>query len=197
MAKRTNTAKKKNGNHHTQASSLQLRKAEDVAQKLAATPLALMKRFGEDMENLFDDFGFDREWLAPIAKATQLAQGQSLWSPQVEMFERKNEIVVRADLPGLKKDDVKVEVAENGITIEGERKHENGKKVESYYRSERSYGKFYRRLPLPDGVEPEDATATFQDGVLEVSMPAPKRTERKSRRLEISGAGPRAHRKAA
>jgi len=182
MAKRTNTTKKKNGAN--QPTALLGRNGEEVAKKIATTPFVFMRRFGEEMENLFDDFGLGHEWLAPITKGANLAQG--LWTPQVEMFERKDEIVVRADLPGLKKDDVKVEVAENGITIEGERKHENGKKSDGYYRSERSYGKFYRRLPLPDGVDPEDATATFQDGVLEVSMPAPKRTERKSRRLNIS-----------
>src|ERR1044071_2623860 len=155
MAKQTNNTKKKNGNN--QPSALQTRRAEDGAQKLAATPFVFMRRFGGEMENLFDDFGLDREWLAaPIAKASQLAQGQGLWLPQVEMFERDDELVVRADLPGLKKDDVKVEVVDNGITIEGERKKENEVKGEGYYRSERSYGKFYRRLPLPDGVDPED-----------------------------------------
>jgi HSP20 family protein len=86
----------------------------------------------------------------------------------------------------LSKDDVKVEVADGGITIEGERKQENKEHGEGYYRSERSYGKFYRTLPLPDGVDPEDASATFHNGVLEVTMPVAKRTERKARRLEIA-----------
>lgn len=182
MAKQNNTTKKKNGND--QLTSLQKHAKEDL-QELAATPFAFMRRFSEEMDNLFADFGFGRGLMAPIEKGTNLAQG--LWSPQVEMFERGKNIVVRADLPGLTKDDVNVEVADNGITIEGERKNEDNKKGDGYYRSERMYGKFYRRLPLPDGVNAEDAQATFHNGVLEVTMPAAKREQRKSRRLQIAG----------
>jgi HSP20 family protein len=178
MAKRNSSTKTKTSNNQA---SLQTRKSDDIAERLAATPFALMRRFNEEMGNLFSDFGLGRGWLPPI---TGLPQG--IWSPQVEMFERDEELVVRADLPGLSKDDVKVEVADGGITIEGERKQENKEHGEGYYRCERSYGKFYRTLPLPDGVDPEDASATFHNGVLEVTMPVAKRTERKSRRLEIA-----------
>jgi len=105
---------------------------------------------------------------------------------------------VRADLPGLTKDDVKVEVADNAITIEGERKGEKEEKGEGFYRSERSYGKFYRRLPVPEGANAGNATATFNNGVLEITMPAAKHLEQKSRRLEISeGRHTQAKRKAA
>jgi HSP20 family protein len=186
MAKQTNT-KRKTTTNNNQPGDLQTRKAEEVAQRLAATPFTLMKRFTEEMESLFDDFGFDRNWLTPLTQGTTLAQGP--WHPQVEMFERGNEIVVHADLPGLTKDDVKVEIADGGITIEGERKNDNEVKGQGYYRSERSYGKFSRHLPLPDGVNSEDANATFRNGVLEVTLPAPQRAERKPRRLEISGEG--------
>ena len=182
MAKRKNTAKTKTNKAPI---SLQTRKSEDFAKRLAATPFAFMKRFSEEMDNLFEDFGLGRGWLAPITGAADLAPG--LWSPPVEMFERDNELVLRADLPGLTKDDVQVELSENGITIEGERKNAQEEKGEGYYRSERSYGKLYRRVHVPEGVNPEDAKATFRDGVLEVTMPAPKRAERKPRKLEITG----------
>ena len=194
MAKRNNTAKTKTKTNNAPA-SLQIRKSENVAEHFAATPLAFMKRFNEEMGNLFEDFGLGRGWLAPVTGAADLAQG--LWSPPVEMFERDNELVLRADLPGLTKDDVQVEISQEGIIIAGERKNEQEEKREGYYRSERSYGKFYRRLPVPEGVNPEDAKATFRDGVLEVTMPAPKRTERKPRRLEITGQQQRAAGKAA
>jgi len=180
MAKQSNTAKTKASNNQT---SLQSRNREEIAERLAATPFTLMRRFSEEMENLFADFGLGRGILAPVTDKINLVQG--IWSPQVEMFERNGELVVRADLPGLTKDDVKVDVGAHGIRIEGERKEEAKEEREGYYRSERSYGKFYRTLPLPEGVDSEDAEATFRDGVLEVTMPAPKRTERKSRRLEI------------
>jgi HSP20 family protein len=192
MAKQNNTTKTKTSNKQA---SLQTRKPEEIAERLAATPFALMRRFSEEMENLFGEIGLGRGWL-PAAGLTKLAPG--IWSPQVEMFERNDDLVVRADLPGLTKDDVKVEIAADGITIEGERKQEEEEQHEGYYRSERSYGKFYRTLPLPDGIDPEDAQATFNNGVLEITMAAPKRTERKkSRRLDIGSEAHQKSRKAA
>lgn len=185
MAKKSNnTAKTKDSSEPT---ALQRRNVEDVAGRLAATPFTFMRRFSEEMDHLFEDFGFGRGWLTPMLDRAQLPQG--IWSPQVEMFERDNQLVLRADLPGLTKDDVNVELANDGITIEGERKNEHEEKHEGYYRSERSYGKFYRRIPMPEGVKAEDARASFRDGVLEITMPAPKREQRKPRRLEIRDAG--------
>jgi HSP20 family protein len=103
------------------------------------------------------------------------------------MFERDGELVLRADLPGLSKDDVKVELADNAVTITGERRDEREEKREGLYSSERSYGRFYRRLPLPQGVNTEDARASFRDGVLEVTMPAAKAEAKTPRKLEITG----------
>ena len=145
------------------------------------------------MDRLFGDFSPSRGWIPP---ALIEATGAN-WAPQVEMFERAGELVVRADLPGLKKDDVKVEFTDDGLTIEGERRSEDEEKGEGYYRSERSYGRFFRRLPLPTGVNVDKATATFRDGVLEVTMEAPKSEQRKPRKLEIQGETPKARAKAA
>src|SRR5437899_394132 len=170
-------------------------RGKELASRVATTPFAFMRRFGEEMDQLFEDFGFGSGWLAPVFAGRF---GDSFWSPQVEMIERDGELVVRADLPGLAKDDVKVELADNAITIEGERKGEHEEKGEGYYRSERSYGKFYRRLPVPEGVNANQANATFNNGVLEITMPAPKRVEQKARQLEISeGRHEQAKRKAA
>ncbi len=179
--KRTNgTTKREN-----KTTALKPRDVEDFTERLAATPFTLMRRFGEEMDRLFGDFGPGREWLAPVLGNTKLP---GLWSPQVEVTERNNELVVRADLPGLTKEEVDVQLSADGITIEGERKKEQKEEGDGYYRSERSYGKFYRRIPVPDGVNVEDAEATFRNGVLEITMPAPKRQERsKPRRLEIGG----------
>src|SRR5262249_19724143 len=120
-----------------------------------------------------------------MLEKAQLPRG--VWAPQVEVFERDNELVLRADLPGLTKDDVNVELSNDGIIIEGERKNEYEDKGEGYYRTERSYGKFYRRIPVPDGVEADNATAIFTDGVLEITMPTTKREPTKTRRLQIGG----------
>jgi HSP20 family protein len=96
--------------------------------------------------------------------------------------------VVRADLPGLSKDDVKVDVNEDRITIQGERKKQHEEEHEGVYRSERSYGSFYRQIPLPPGTMSDQAEAVFHDGVLEITMPAPPESARRGRRLEISEA---------
>ena len=180
-------ANKKNGKQNEERGELGAR--------LAATPFSFMRRFAEEMDNLFEDFNFRRDWLAPVL-GSELGVG--IWSPQVEMLQHNGELIVRADLPGLTKNDVKVEITDNAITIEGERHGEKEEKHEGFYRSERSYGKFYRRLPIPEGVDVKDAEATFQNGVLEVKMKASKREQQKRRRLEITeAAAPKAHRKAA
>ena len=150
---------------------------------LAATPFALMKRFGEEMNRLFGDFNLGGDWLTP--GAVTRGAGAGMWSPQVEMFEREGQLVVHADLPGLTKSEVTVEILDDAITIAGERRSGKEEKGKGFYRSERSYGKFYRRLPLPDGVNVKDANATFDNGVLEITLDAPKRAETKRRRVEI------------
>jgi HSP20 family protein len=184
---------KKNGKK-TQAKDTQAlgRRQEEFA-PFGISPFSFMKRFGEEMDRLFGDFGVGRGWVPPALAEVTGAR----WAPQVEMFERNGELVVRADLPGLTKDDVKVELTDNGLTIEGERQSEKEDKGEGYYRSERSYGKFFRRLPLPEGVKADNASATFRDGVLEITMQAPKVEQTKPRKLEIQGEAPKARAKAA
>ena len=152
------------------------------------SPFQMMRRFREEMDRLFEDFGFGRSLMPGLGRDLFSRLGdfgsQSMWSPQVEMFERDGKLVVRADLPGLNKDDVKVEVVDNALTISGERRSEHEEKREGYFRSERSYGSFFRQIPLPEGVNADNADATFNNGVLEIQMNAP---EKKSggRRLEI------------
>src|ERR1044071_610451 len=191
MAKQNNTRTK-------QTSSKDLQKRDELTEigtRLAATPFEFMRRFGEEMDKLFGDFDFGRGWLPP---ALARSGGAGLWAPQIEMFEQDGELIVRADLPGLTKDDVNIEIDNDAITIEGERRTAQNENREGFYRTERSYGKFYRRLPLPDGVDPENADATFRDGVLEITMNAPKRTESKPRKVAISETTPaKAHGKAA
>ncbi len=149
-------------------------------------PFSFMRRFSEDMDRLFGDFGLGRGLASgfgrEFGRLTDL-EG-SMWSPQVEAFERDGKLVVRADLPGLTKDDINVDITDDAIKIRGERRQEKEEKEEGYYRSERSYGSFYREIPLPSGVRGEGANATFRDGVLEITLPAPAR-QPSSRRIEI------------
>ena len=166
------------------------RREQSSPSPVTGSPFAFMRRFSEEMDRLFEDFGFGRGWLAPSFGRCLFPSGfgdfgQAAWSPQVEVFERGGQLVVRADLPGPTKDDVKVEVTDDAITISGERKQEHEERREGFYRSECSYGSFYRQIPLPEGASADDANATFRDGVLEITMQAPARQERRSRRLEI------------
>jgi HSP20 family protein len=159
------------------------------------SPFATLERFAEEMDRLFDDFGLGRTWLTPRLGRGWLrppfrAIEREAWAPDVEVFERNNELVVRADLPGLTKDDVKVDVTEDHVTIQGERKREREEEKEGVYRSERSYGSFYRSIPLPEGAIVEQAKASFKDGVLEVAMPAPPEQVRRGRRVEITEGAP-------
>ena len=180
------------GNRSSQQTGI-ARREQTFPSVLGSSPFTFMRRFSEEMDRLFEDFGMGRGWLAPsfgreILPSTFGSFEQTVWWPQVEAFERGGKFIVRADLPGLKKDDVKVEVTDEAITLSGERRQEHEEKGEGYYRTERSYGSFYRQIPLPEGIKADDATATFQNGVLEISMQAPQREERRSRQLQIKDA---------
>ena len=109
--------------------------------------------------------------------------GSRRWTPAMDVLETDDHFVLRADLPGVAEDDVKIELDEGVLTISGERKAEHEDKREGYVRVERSYGSFRRSLTLPEGVEPEAVTASFDRGVLEVRIPKPE--ERKPRRVAI------------
>ena len=107
------------------------------------------------------------------------------WSPQINVMRRDGQFVVSADLPGMSKDDIKVEVTDDMLTIQGERKNEKKGEREEYCYSECSYGSFYRAVPLPEGAEAGKATAEFNKGVLEITVPAPERPDATAKRLEV------------
>jgi HSP20 family protein len=119
--------------------------------------------------------------LAGTPTLAQVAQ----WSPQIEVFERGGNLVVHADLPAVKRDDIEVNVDNDVLTIRGERRQESREAEGGYRRTERSYGAFFRQIPLPDGVDPNQVRATYADGVLEVVVPAPRNTQQRRRRVEI------------
>jgi len=151
------------------------------------SPFDVFRRMSQEMDRMFGT-GLMPLWGRGISEPIS---GGGLWSPEVEMFERDGKLVVRADLPGLHKDDVKVELRDDILTIEGERNDERKEEREGFYRSERSYGKFFRTLPLPEGTTGEHCNASFRNGVLEITMDAPKKTERAGRRIEVTEGEPR------
>lgn len=157
-------------------------------------PFTLMRRLSDDMDRLFENFGFGRSFglgTTPFgATDRDLWSGSTIekeaaWLPQVEAFRRGDKFVVRADLPGIKKEDVHAEIDQGVLTISGQRTSEREDERDDYYRSERSYGSFYRTIPLPEGVESDNCEATFKDGVLEVTLPVPKESSRNARQIQI------------
>lgn len=141
-------------------------------------PFAFMRRMTEELDRAF---GVGPEFPG------ELEVYPRVWSPAVEVFERDNKFFVHVDLPGLKKEDVKVEVAHDELTIEGERKFEKEEKKEGFYRTDRTYGRFFRRIDIPEHVKAEGAVATFKNGVLEIEMPTLPIPEAKKRAIEIKG----------
>jgi HSP20 family protein len=106
------------------------------------------------------------------------------WTPAVDIFENSNhEIVLRAELPGLKREDIDIRVENHTLTLTGERKQEKDVKKESYHRVERSYGSFSRSFSLPNTVDTEKVSASFADGVLTVTLPT--REEAKPRQIQV------------
>jgi len=144
-----------------------------------SSPFSLFRRMQEDMDRLFAGFGMGRGAMSPIG------EGGGDWAPAIEAFQRGNEFVVRADVPGLSRDDLTVEVGEDALTIQGERKYDHEEEREGVYRSERSYGSFSRVVPLPEGAVADSAKANFNNGVLEVVVQAPSQEVRRGRKVEI------------
>jgi len=160
-----------------------------------SSPFTMMRRMMDDMDRMFENVGVGRglglsPWRAvdeldALTQLPALAQTTALWAPAIEVFERGNDLVVRADLPGLSKDDVNVEVENGVLTISGERRAEQEENREGFYRSERIYGAFSRSIALPEGVNEDQVKATFKDGVLEVTIPKPSQEQRGGRRIDV------------
>lgn len=147
----------------------------------AANPFGLLRQMTSELDRMFDD-PWTLRWPA-------LKIEKDMWAPKVDVLEKDNRLITRVDLPGVKKEDVTVEVADGQLTLSGERKHETEyKKDGNVYRSECEYGSFYRTVPLPQGVKPEDVKATFANGVLEVSLPLPAQAVTNGKKIPIQSA---------
>jgi HSP20 family protein len=106
------------------------------------------------------------------------------WVPAMDLVETEDALVLRADLPGLDRDDVSIEVKDRVLTVSGKREAEQSDKAGGYYRVERAFGSFSRSLALPDGVDADQVKASFDKGVLEVTIPKP--AEKQPHRVEIA-----------
>jgi HSP20 family protein len=145
---------------------------------------SMLRRLTAELDRMFDETAWP-EFPRPLRTRDEVTR----WVPRIEVFEKEDRLVTRVDLPGMKKEDVKVEVVDGHLLISGERTRETETTEEYVYRSEREYGSFYRAVPLPEGVKLDDVKATFADGVLEVMVPVLARIEEKPRRVEIQEVG--------
>jgi len=150
-----------------------------------ANPFSMMRRMSEEMDRIFGDFGFGR--------GQSGAGGGGMWSPAIEVAQREGNYVIHAELPGIKPEEVKVEMADNAITIQGERRSQNEETQGGVRRTERRYGHFYRSIPMPEGVNPEQVRAKFENGILEITVPAPQeQSNRRQIPVQSASNGPNA-----
>ena len=145
-------------------------------------PFAILRAMTSEFDRFFEDSGrpSPRSWFRTPRPAE--ATG---WFPDIDVFQKDGRLVTRIDLPGMRKEDVKVQITDGHLAISGERKSEAEEKKDQFYRCEREYGSFYRAVPLPEGVKFDEVKATFADGVLEVTVPLPAPAEQKVLKVEI------------
>jgi len=136
------------------------------------------------MDRFFENFG-SASSLFPMLQGAGQTWSRGTWSPDVEVSERDGRMVVTADLPGIRKEDIDVELQDGALMLRGQRNEERKEQRGDVSYSERSYGSFVRTIALPPDVKPDDIDATFQNGVLQVTLPLPQESQR--RLIQIRG----------
>jgi HSP20 family protein len=140
-------------------------------------PLSLMRRVSQEL---------DRALSEPDGRE----QSERMWVPAIEVTQQDGKYIVKAELPGLNASDVKLEVTDDAIVIQGERKIERDETKGGVHVTERRYGRFYRAIPLPEGAKTDEASATFENGILEVDVPTEEaRNKRREISIQSGGAG--------
>ena len=146
-------------------------------------PSDLALRWEREVDRMMDDF-FGRRMRRWWPERWARSEDINFETPAVDLYEDKDDIVVKAELPGIDRDDVHVNLTDHTLTIQGEKKHDEEVKEENFYRCERSYGTFVRTLELPQDVQADKIKAAFKNGVLEVRMP--KTAESKPKGISIN-----------
>jgi HSP20 family protein len=147
-------------------------------------PARELQTIQQEMNRLFGTF-FD----SPSGPGNGVSAARR-WIPAMDLVEEDQHYVLRADLPGVKEEDVKVEFEDHVLTISGERRSSSEERKEGYQRLERAYGTFTRSLTLPDGVDAEAIEASFEDGVLEVRVPKPQQPEPRRVAINVGASKP-------
>ncbi|KAA6460379.1 Hsp20/alpha crystallin family protein [Acidobacteria bacterium AB60] len=143
-------------------------------------PFALMRRIMDDLDRTAHEVGLARS-----------GRNTTRWTPAIEVAEKEGEYCIRAEVPGVKPENLRVETTNDSLIIEGERRTDQEDKREDVRLTERQYGHFFRSIPLPEGANLDQAKATFRNGVLEVTIPIPQRaSQRRSIPIETDSAAP-------
>ncbi|WP_158590449.1 Hsp20 family protein [Noviherbaspirillum cavernae] len=148
-------------------------------------PVAMMRRMTEEMDHVFEKFvGRPMSAMRDVAGETSGQSTAGEWMPSLEVAQRGGELVISADLPGVKREDVQLQIQNDKLIIEGDRHHDTRRESGAYREMERSYGHFYREVSLPAGTDMDAASASMRDGVLEVTIPVTRSTQQ-GRRIDI------------
>ena len=128
------------------------------------------------INRLFDD---------PFFRIDRMADEDlmGMWNPAVDLYEKDDHFIIKAELPGINKEDIKVDLKDRVLTLSGERAYDNEVKEENYYRKERSYGRFQRAFTLPGDVDADKIKAEFKDGVLQIEVPKPE--DKKAKQVTV------------
>ena len=157
-------------------------KKESKQELQKAEPRRALSPF-EEMDRMFEDF-FPRSWMRPFRwewpSLGEMAKPFEGKMPKVDVIERDDEVVVKAELPGVEKKDLDVSVTETSVTIKGTTSHEEKEEKGDYYRCEISRGAYARTVALPSYVDADKAKASFKDGVLELTLPKVEKSKRRS-----------------
>ncbi len=138
-------------------------------------PLGEIDSFRREMDRMFDNF-FGRE--------TEVSESSLTWYPSVDIKETKDDFVLTAEVPGMSKDDIKINISENTLTIKGEKKEEKKEEDHNFHRVERRYGAFQRSFTLPNQIQGNKVKASYKDGILTIAMP--KKEEVKPKEIPIT-----------
>lgn len=167
----------------------EVKKAEEAKEGQAApvervTPSRALSPF-EEMERAFEDY-FPRGWIHRWGWPSwgELTRPVERLAPRVDVIDRDDEIIVRAEVPGVEKKDLEVSLTENAVTIKGSNRREEKEEKGDYYRSEIAQGAFLRTVTLPSMVDADKAKASFKDGVLELEVPKVSKAKRRTVKLD-------------
>jgi HSP20 family protein len=152
----------------------------------SSDPWRSMKRVQREMNRMFGDLEDASSSNGTVSSKQDKDQSISLWRPKVDIKETEKDFLIHADLPGIKKEDIHMEVKDGVLSISGERKQEKKTDTDKFHRVERSYGKFTRSFAVPSGVSEEQIAAKFDNGVLEVSIPKPVKKVPETKKITIN-----------